>query len=198
MARKYFIGTAPAWAILAGLWAAPAWAETYQVDVKHSQVLFRVRHMMVSRVTGRFTRFGGTFDYAAGQPQNWKAQTSIETASINTDIEDRDKHLRGPDFFDAEKCPTLEFKSSKVSGAKGNKAKLHGELTMRCVTKPVVLDLEVFTDPGVKNKIGATATTRVKRSDFGVTWNRVLEAGGLAVSDEVDIILEIEGDLKKD
>lgn len=195
MARKALRSAAIA--ALAGLFAAPAAAETYNIDVKHSQVLFRVRHMMVSRVTGRFTRFSGIFDYVAGQPQKWRAQAAIQVDSINTDIEDRDKHLRGPEFLDAQNCPTLEFKSGKVSQAKGNKAELHGELTMRCVTKPVVLELEVFTDPGVKNKIGATATTRVKRSDFGVTWNRVLEAGGLAVSDEVDIILEIEGDVKK-
>lgn len=189
---------APAWALLACVFAVPAAAESYNIDVKHSQVLFRVRHMMVSRVTGRFTRFSGVFDYVPGQPAQWKAQAAINVDSINTDIEDRDKHLRGPDFFDAEKCPVMEFKSHKVSAAKGKKAKLHGDLTMRCVTKPVVLDLEVFTDPAVKNKIGATAAGRIKRSDFGVVWNRVLEAGGVAVSDEVEIILEIEGDLKKD
>lgn len=186
-------------AVLA-LVAAPLAAETFQIDLNHSKVMFRVRHMMVAKVSGRFNKFSGTFDYTEGKPGSWKTRALIEAASIDTGIEKRDGHLRTPDFFDVEKYPTLEFKSVKVTDAKGDKAKLHGELTLHGVTKPVVLDLEiggVIKDPREGLRAGAAATGKISRKDFGLTWNQILEAGGVAVGDEVEITLEIEGTLKK-
>jgi polyisoprenoid-binding protein YceI len=180
----------------AGLLAAPAAAETFQLDQDHTKVMFSVRHLGISKVTGRFTKFEGSFDYDAGQPKSWKTDATIDASSINTDVEARDKHLRSADFFDVEKCPKIEFKSTKVTGVKGGKAKLHGDLTIHCVTKPVVLDLEIngsVKDPWGGTHVGASATGKINRKDFGLTWNKALETGGLLVGEEVEITLEVDG-----
>ena len=126
-----------------------AGAETYQIDPVHSDVRFSVSHM-VGKVSGRFGKFEGTVDYVKGDPKAWKVDARIEAASIDTNNEDRDKHLRAADFLDTDKHPAIAFKSTKVAGLKGDKAKLHGDLTLHGVTKPVVLDLElggVVKDP---------------------------------------------------
>lgn len=179
--------------------AGPAAAVTYEIDQAHSNVMFRIRHL-VSKVSGRFGSFSGTFDYEPDAPKGWKAQAVIQTASIDTDLEARDKHLRSGDFFDAERCPTISFKSTKVSGVKKGKGKLHGELTMRCVTKPVVLDLEVegpAEDPWGNAKVGAVATGSVNRKDYGINWNKALDKGGYILGEEVEITVQIEGQLPK-
>ncbi len=175
--------------------AAPAAAELYKIDEAHSAVSFKVAHMAISKVSGRFDKFSGTIDYTPGNTKTWKTEAVIDVASINTGVEARDKHLRAPDFFDAEKFPTITFKSLKVTGYKNMKGKLHGELTMRGVTKPVVLEVEgsgPVKDPWGKERVAAVAKTTINRKDFGLGWNQVLETGGLLVGEKVEITIEIE------
>ena len=174
--------------------AAPASAKTYEIDPAHSSVSFKIRHL-VGRVRGRFEKFSGTVDYEKGKPAAWKAQADIETASIDTSVSKRDDHLRNPDFFDAEKCPKISFKSRKVGDVKGGSAKLYGELTMHCVTKPVILDFQISgetKDPWGNLRLGASATGTLHRKDWGLTWNKALEAGGVLVGDDVELELDIE------
>jgi polyisoprenoid-binding protein YceI len=179
--------------------AAPAVrAETYDIDASHSQIGFRIRHL-VSKVPGRFTKFSGTIDYTPGKPETWKVDATIDAASINTDHEKRDAHLRNADFFDVEKHPALKFKSTKVADVKGDSAKLHGELTMLGVTKPVVLDLEVggtAKDPWGNAKAGFTARGKINRKDFGMVWNKALDAGSVMLGEEVDVVLDVEAQAK--
>ncbi|MBI4422985.1 MAG: YceI family protein [Elusimicrobia bacterium] len=174
--------------------AASAGAETYQIDASHSTIGFRIRHL-VGKVKGRFDTFEGTFDHVDGKPAAWKAAAVIEAASVNTANAKRDDHLRNPDFFNVEKCPKLEFVSKKVTEVKGNTAKLHGDLTMLCVTKPVVLDLEIGGVIKEKDglRAGALASGKLSRKEFKLLYNKILEAGGVAIGDEVEIDVEIEG-----
>lgn len=173
-------------------------AETFNIDTSHSGVTFKIRHI-VTKFTGRFDKFEGTFDYEKGKPKTWKVEAAIDAAGINTKNEKRDGHLRSPDFFDVEKCPSITFKSTKISGVKGDKAKIHGDLTVHCVTKSVILDAELT---GIENDLqgkraGITATTKLNRKDFGITWNKTLDSGGIVLGEEVEVILEIEGVVKK-
>lgn len=185
--------TAVMTAVLA-LAAFPVLAATYEIDVVHSEVSFKVRHMMMGKTSGRFGKFSGTVEYDGKNPKAWSTKAVIEAASIDTDNEKRDGHLKAADFFDVEKFPTLEFVSTKVTGWKDGKGKLEGNLTMHGVTKPVVLDLELNgeTDKGV----GFSAKGTVDRRDFGIVWNKVIDKGGLAVGNDVAITLDIEA-LKK-
>lgn len=173
-------------------------AEVYVIDASHSSVGFRVKHL-VGKVPGRFTKFEGTLSFEPGKPDTWKAEAKIDANSINTDNEKRDVHLRAPDFFDTAKCPDIAFKSTKVTGAEGDRAKLHGELTMHCVTKPVVLDLEIggtTKDPWGNSKAGFTATGTINRKDFGIVFNKTLDNGGLMLGEEIAISLDIEAGVK--
>ncbi|OGR70695.1 MAG: hypothetical protein A2X40_06040 [Elusimicrobia bacterium GWC2_65_9] len=159
---------------------------------------FKIRHL-VGRVPGRFTTFSGTLSYEPGKPEAWKVSASIDPASINTDNEKRDTHLKSPDFFDVGKCPAMSFKSVKVTDVKGDTAKLHGELTMHCATKPVVLDLELGgagKDPWGNQRAGFSARTRINRKEFGIVWNKALDAGGVMLGEEVDVTIDIEATLK--
>lgn len=188
------------WTLGLAALASPLAAETYKIDPAHSGVSFRVAHLVVSKVTGRFEKFQGSVEYVKGKAKTWKAEAVIEAASINTNVADRDKHLRSADFLDAEKFPELTFKSVKVVGGKGNKAKLIGDLTIRGVTQRVTLDLEIggtIQDPWGNQRLGATARTKISRKDFGLTWNKILEAGGVVVGDEIEISLEIEAIAQK-
>ena len=171
--------------------AAPAAAAKYVIDTAHSTVGFRVRHF-VAKATGRFTKFEGAIDYTPGKPESWKVDAKIDPASINTDNEKRDGHLKSADFFDVEKCPAMGFKSTKVTDVKDDTAKLHGELTMHCVTKPVVLDLEIGGVTGAK--AGFSAKGKIARKDFGITWNRALDTGGAVLGEDVEVTLDIEAD----
>jgi len=173
-------------------------AETYEIDPSHSQVGFRIRHL-VGKVPGRFTGFSGTIEYSPGKPESWKADAKIDPATINTDNEKRDGHLKSPDFFDVAKHPEMTFKSTKITDVKGETAKLHGDLTLHGVTKPVVLALELggtTKDPWGSTRAGFTATGTVNRKDFGIVWNKALDTGGLMLGDEVAISLDIEAVLK--
>ena len=167
----------------------------YVIDTSHSHASFSVRHMMISTVRGEFQAFSGEVTYDAAHPELTAAAVTLEAASINTREEKRDAHLRSADFFDVENHPTITFRST---GAKASADGLvvTGDLTMHGVTHPVALSVTDITaeakDPWGNQRIGGTATTKVKRSDFGLMWNVALETGGLLVSDEVKITLELE------
>ena len=181
------------------LWPSLTWAAVYKVDPDHTTVSFKVRHLF-SKVQGLFNKFEGTVDYEPGKPETWKTNGTIEAASINTNVPERDKHLRSADFFDVEKYPAISFKSTKVANATETNAKLEGLLTIHGVEKPVVLDLEIHgvgKDPWGNVRAGFTATTKINRKDFGLNWNEALETGGVLVGDEIEIVLEIEGILNK-
>lgn len=174
---------------------AAAQAATFKIDQSHSAVTFTVRHMMISTVRGSFGDFDGSFTYVKGKPADWKVTAEVRTASVNTNDEKRDDHLRNPDFFDVEKHPTMTFTSTKVESA-GSNYKLHGELTMLGVTRPVVLDLEItgeVTDPWGNPRVGFSARGKIDRKDWGMTWSRALDTGGVMVGNEIGIELEIQG-----
>ena len=173
-------------------------AATYAIDPDHSAVTFKIQHLF-SKVAGTFDRFEGTIEYEPGKPENWKTEAVIQAASIDTRVEKRDNHLRSKDFFEADKYPTITFKSAKVTDVTSQGAKLHGDLTIHGVTHPVVLDLSIHgvgDDPWGNTRAGFTATTTIDRKEFGITWNQPV-VGGLLLGDEVEITLEVEGLLKK-
>jgi polyisoprenoid-binding protein YceI len=175
--------------------ASPLCAASYKIDPDHSSINFTIAHLTISKVHGRFDKFSGTIEYEPGKMDAWKTEASIETASVNTSVEARDKHLRSPDFFNVEKFPVMTFKSTKISGVKDMKGKLTGDFTFLGVTKPVVLDVEGYgpvKDPWGNERVGATAKGKINRKDFGMVWNKSLDTGGLMIGDEVEIVLEIE------
>jgi polyisoprenoid-binding protein YceI len=175
--------------------AAAAQAATYKIDPSHSAVSFKVRHLMISTVRGSFDEFSGSFTYIKDNPAPWQVAAEIQTASVNTNDSKRDDHLRTADFFDVEKHPTMTFRSTKVTG-QGERFKLHGDLTLLGVTKPVVLDLEITgetVDPWGNHRVGFSATGKLDRKEWGMTWSRALDTGGVMVGDEVGIELEIQG-----
>lgn len=177
------------------LLSADAWAATYTIDPDHSTVAFRIRHIL-SYIRGTFDRFEGRFTYAPEHPEQWKAEAMIQAASIDTRVEQRDDHLRSPDFLDAAQFPAITFTSTQVTDATPTSATLHGLLTIHGVEKPVTLDLEIHgeaKDPWGNVRAAFTATTTINRKDFGLTWNKVLETGQLLVGEDVEITLEIEG-----
>ena len=182
-------------ALLLSWWGEPLCAATYKIDPTHSAVTFEISHLTISKVHGRFDRFAGSIDYEPGKPNLWKAQAAIDVASINTNVEARDKHLRSADFFNVEKFPSMIFKSTGVSKVRGMKGRLQGELTLLGVTKPVVLEVEgsgPVKDPWGDERLGAVARTKINRKDFGMVWNKTLDNGGLMIGEEVEIVLELE------
>lgn len=191
--------------LVAGLaWLAigtTSMAADYTIDAGHSGVMFKVRHLAISSVTGRFEKFSGSFSYDPKNVKASKAEALIEAASINTDQSKRDDHLRNADFFDVEKFPELKFVSKSVKNAKKDRFDIVGDLTLHGVTKSVVLNAEfggATKDPWGNNRIGFTASTTINRKDFGLTYHKALETGGLVVGEEVKITLEIEGIQKKE
>ncbi len=172
----------------------------YTVDKDHSSVEFRVRHMMISKVSGEFKDYEGSFEFDEKKPANSKVKFTIQAASINTNHEKRDGHLKSADFFEVEKHPTLNFESKKVTSVGGKKYKLSGSLTIHGVIKEVTFQVEYMgsvKDPYGNQRAGFVANTKINRKDFGLTWNKTLETGGLIVGDEVEIQLNIEGIEKK-
>lgn len=169
-------------------------AGTWEIDPVHSSAEFSVRHMMVSKVKGRFTRLSGTITVAPDPAQS-SVVASIDPASVDTHDTTRDNHLRSADFFDVEHFPTIEFRSTEVRpGTDGHV--LVGDLTIRGVTRSVTLDLEhngTSPDPYGGQRTGFTATTALNRKDFGLTWNAAIEGtGGVVVGDRVNVALEVE------
>ena len=175
---------------------ALASATTWNIDPDHSNVGFKVRHLMVSNVRGSFDKHSGVVDINDKDITKSKVQVSIDTASINTNVKKRDDHLRSADFFDVAKYPTMTFVSKKIARAGTDKLKVTGDLTLHGITREVVLDVEgpskESKDPYGFIRSGAVASTKINRKDFGLVWNAALETGGVVVGDEVTITLEIE------
>jgi polyisoprenoid-binding protein YceI len=171
-------------------------AKTFKIDKAHTSVTFRVGHLF-STVTGRFTDFDGQITFDDAKPLETKVVGSIAAASINTDNEKRDNHLRSADFFDVEKFPTITFSADKVTDVDqgAHKAKLHGTLTMHGVSRPIVLESQFLgagKDPWGNAKAGFRGTTRLNRKDFGLSWNQALETGGVLVGEEIEIVIDVE------
>jgi polyisoprenoid-binding protein YceI len=167
----------------------------WNLDTAHSSVNFSVRHMVISKVRGHFTQFSGTLDFDEARPQAAKLEVKVQTASVNTNDAQRDGHLKSADFFDVEKYPEMTYKSSAVEVVDKNHFRVQGQLTLHGVTKPVTLDVEYAghgRDPWGGDRAGFTATAGINRKDFGLNWNQALEAGGVLVSDQVEITLEIQ------
>jgi len=168
---------------------------TWAIDPAHSSVEFSVRHLMITTVRGRFTGVAGTAVVDAAAPATSVVEVVIDAASIDTREAQRDAHLRSADFFDVERFPTLTFRSTRLEGAPDGPFTLTGDLTIHGVTRPVVLEVEPeghITDAWGGFRSGFTARTTIRRSAFGLTWNQLLEAGGVTVSDEVKIALDIQ------
>ncbi len=168
----------------------------YQLDPVHSSVGFSVKHMMIAKVRGTFEKLSGQLTFDKNNPEAASAVATIDAASINTREPQRDTHLRSPDFFDIEKYPTLSFKSKSVIASGDGDLKVVGDLTIKGVTKEVTLQVErpsdELKDPYGNLKIGLSASTKIRRKDFGLNWNAALEAGGVLVGDEVTIDLDLQ------
>ncbi|TSK05184.1 MAG: YceI family protein [Geobacter sp.] len=175
---------------------ALASASTWNIDPDHSNVGFKVRHLMVSNVKGSFEKHKGTVEINDKDITKSKVAVTIETASVNTNVAKRDEHLRSADFFDVAKYPTMTFVSKSVAKAGKGKLKVTGDLTLHGVTKQVVLNVEgpakESKDPWGNMRSGVVASTKIHRKDFGLVYNAALETGGVAVGEDVDINLEIE------
>src|SRR6266581_3223678 len=174
-------------------------SSTWAIDPAHSIAEFSVKHLVVTTVKGRFRDLEGTIYVNETQPEASSVTTSIDVASVDTNVADRDAHLRSDDFFNAEKYPKITFRSTKVERAGETEYKVTGDLTIRDVTMPVVLDVEFegdITDPWGKRRAAFTATTQISRYEFGVRWNQMIETGGAVVSDRVKITLHIEAILQ--
>jgi polyisoprenoid-binding protein YceI len=168
---------------------------TYKIDPAHSSAHFTVRHMMVTNVRGAFSGVQGTVVFDPADPGASTADAVIDAASINTNEPQRDAHLKSADFLDVAKFPTISFKGRKLARLSDDEWNLTGDLNLHGVTKEVVLKVEGPTpeskDPYGNLRVGASATTKIKRSDFGLTWNSVLETGGIAVSDDLKIEIDL-------
>ena len=168
---------------------------TWNLDTSHSEVTFAVRHMMISTVRGKFNKFSGTIDFNEADPAKSTVDVSIDAASVDTRDEKRDGHLKSGDFFDVEKFPALTFKSTRVEKVSDNSGRVYGDLTIRDVTRPVVLDVEYAgqaRSPWGTTSAGFSATTKINRKDFGLTWNVALETGGVLVGEDISIAIEAE------
>jgi len=185
---------------LALLFAAPAaFAATYQLDPSHTQIHFTIPHLMVFKVRGNFNDFAGSVEADSSGKALMAATATIKTASIDTRNQKRDDHLRSADFFDAGKYPEISFSSKKVTGS-DNDITVVGDLTIKGVTKEVTLKggfLGAATDPWGNKRAGFEATGKINRFDYGLTWNKALETGGVVVGEEVEIGLEIEAIMQK-
>ena len=167
----------------------------WKIDLMHSEVLFKVKHLMITTVTGHFKNFN--LDVETEGDDFTKASKIAFTAdvdSITTNVEQRDAHLKSPDFFDAATHQQIIFEGTKLEGA-GSDYKLHGNFTMRGTTRPITLDVEyggIVTDPYGQTKAGFTVTGKVSRKEYGLTWDAVTEAGQVVVSDEVKLMCEVQ------
>jgi polyisoprenoid-binding protein YceI len=176
--------------------ATPAATTTWNLDPAHSAAEFKVKHMMISNVKGQFTGVSGKLTLDDADVTKSSVEATIDAASISTGEKDRDTHLKSADFFDAEKFPTLNFKSTKITRAGDDELLAEGELTIHGVTRKAVFAVEGPTAPGKdpwgNTRIGIAATTKINRKDFGLTWNAALETGGILVGEEVTITLEVQ------
>ena len=191
--RRYWIA-----GVVALVFALPAAvsAGTWKLDPAHTGVHFKVRHLMVYNVRGEFEKVSGKIVYDEQDISRSSAEITIDAASINTRVAKRDDHLKSADFLDVANHPHLVFRSTKVEKAGAGKLRMTGDLTIRGVTREVVLEIEGPTaeiqDPQGNTRVGGSASTRINRSDFGLTWNQVIETGGVVVGKEVEVIIDIE------
>jgi len=184
--------------IALSLWTQGALAGDYKLDESHTQVGFKIKHLVISTVSGRFNKFTGGFKFDEKKGTLDSVEVIIEAASIDTNEADRDKHLKSKDFFDVAKFPSLKFVSTKVTHKENKPDSVDGNLTIHGVTKPVVLNVEFngsATDPWGNERVAFEASTKIKRKDFGLTWNKTLDKGGVMIADDVKI--EIEGEAIK-
>jgi polyisoprenoid-binding protein YceI len=168
---------------------------TWSIDPTHSEVQFKIKHLVISTVTGQFNTFNGSLEAVGDDFSGSKATFEASIDSISTNNADRDGHLKSPDFFDAANFPTLNFESTSFENKGGNNYKISGNFTIKGVTKEVILDAEfggIMTDPYGNVKAGFEITGKINRKDFGLTWSAVTEAGGIVVSDEVKLALNVQ------
>jgi polyisoprenoid-binding protein YceI len=168
----------------------------WDLDPNHTAIQFKVKHLMVSSVKGDFEKFSGKVEYDPKNVLKSTADITIDAASLNTRIAKRDEHLKSPDFFDVAKYPTITFKSTGVKKGKGGTLQMAGDLTIHGITKPVVLKIEgpskIAKDPWGNSHVGGSASTKFNRKDFGLTWNKTLETGGVMVGDEIEVTIDLE------
>jgi polyisoprenoid-binding protein YceI len=169
---------------------------TWNIDPAHSVAEFKVKHMMIANVKGHFTKVSGTLVRDESDPANDRVEATIDATSVHTRDEQRDAHLKSADFFDVEKFPTLHFKSSGISIVRDGELSVEGDLTIHGVTRKVRFAVEGPTpptkDPWGNTRVAISASTKINRKDFGLTWNAALETGGILVGDEVTITLDVE------
>jgi polyisoprenoid-binding protein YceI len=169
--------------------------ETWQVDGAHSAVNLTVRHMVISKVRGRFAKWNAKLALDTGDLSRSSVEVEIDAASIDTGVADRDAHLRSADFLDAAKHPAITYRSKRVEAVSGDRLRVVGDLTIRGTAREVVLDVEYGgqgKDPWGNPRAGFTASASINRKDFGLTWNQALETGGVLVADRVDIEIELQ------
>jgi polyisoprenoid-binding protein YceI len=174
---------------------APSGTAIWNIDPTHTHAEFGVRHLMISTVKGHFRDVAGTVTVRDEDFTTAQIDVTIDAASVDTRVAQRDDHLRSADFFDVERFPTLGFRSTKVERAAEDRYRVFGDLTIRGVTRPVTLAVEglgTVRDPWGSERVGFTGTARVNRKDYGLNWNKALETGGFVVGDDVNISLEIE------
>lgn len=175
--------------------ATSAGTSTWTIDPTHTGVEFAVRHMMIATVRGRFSEVAGTLILDEAEPKRSSVKVTIGVASIDTRADQRDGHLRSPDFFDAERFPAMTFRGKRMEGDFDSEFRLTGDLTIRDVTREVTLDVENQgrgRDPWGGERIGFQARGKIDRTDFGLRWNQALEAGGVLVSDEVRLTIDAQ------
>jgi polyisoprenoid-binding protein YceI len=169
---------------------------TWNIDPVHSVAEFKVKHMMISNVKGQFTAVSGILSLDEAEITNSRIEATIDAASLNTRDAQRDTHLKTADFFDVEKFPTLSFKSTRITRTGDAELAVQGDLTIHGVTRNVEFAVEGPTEPGKdpwgNTRVGISATTRINRKDYGLTWNAALETGGILVGDEVTITLDVQ------
>ena len=166
----------------------------WSIDPTHSEVQFKVKHLVISTVTGNFNKFEGTIETENEDFTDAKIHFEIDTNSIDTNQEQRDGHLKSPDFFDSAKFPKIVFNSSSFKKVNGNQYKLTGTLTIKDVTKPIELEVEYggsATDPYGNNKAGFEVTGKINRKDYGLSWSAITEAGAIVVADEIKININV-------
>jgi polyisoprenoid-binding protein YceI len=169
--------------------------KTYNIDTAHSEINFKVKHLMITNVTGKFTEFNATMQADKEDFSDAKITFSANVNSISTNNEQRDAHLKSNDFFNAEKFPTLHFESTSIAPKSADNFELTGNLTIRDITKTVVLNVEFggkIVDPYGQTKLGFELAGKINRKDFGLTWSATTETGGIVVSDEVRLQLAVQ------
>ena len=173
----------------------PVTIAPWQIDTAHTEIEFSVRHLMISNVKGRFANPAGAVSFDPDHPGSLQLDVTIPVATIDTRNEQRDAHLRSADFFDAKDFPTMTFKGTRIKGDTSSRFKLIGDLTIRGNTREVTLDVTsegAGADPWGNDRLGFSATGKINRKDFGLTYNQALETGGVVVGDEIKIIINTE------